>query len=171
MSLLLTGLSHQRIFDHVVLQLAQQGGPSRVKGASGAPIGCAYRGDGGRKCAVGFLLTDAEVKVIGNTTGVMGAAAARALPERLIPFVHDDFLSRLQMVHDTMGATESGRLRGSLIAIAEQYGLSKAVLYTAFPSKNAPEQPARVAPPVAEQGVISPLKWSYWWNRLREDAA
>lgn len=46
-------MTKQEIYDKVCAHLAQQGGPAKSN------VGCAYRGDGGRSCAVGCLITDA----------------------------------------------------------------------------------------------------------------
>lgn len=58
---------------------------------------CAYRGDGGSRCAVGCLLEDDEVP--DRNLAVVDLIVCMALPERLTP--HMLLLSRLQEWHDS----------------------------------------------------------------------
>lgn len=65
---------------------------------------CAYRGENGKKCAVGLLLTDEEVRLVGNNTAV------NAIPHRF-PSVNLNErvegldvrdLTSIQFVHDSL---------------------------------------------------------------------
>ena len=54
-------LTKQEVFDKVATHLLTQMEQSRseaAKGFSKEPTGCAYRGDGGKMCAVGCLIPD-----------------------------------------------------------------------------------------------------------------
>lgn len=64
----------QEIFDRTVKHLAEQSGPAltRTEKEDGCvTIKCAYRADGGRKCAVGYWLIDEEY-----WSGIEGKAIA-----------------------------------------------------------------------------------------------
>ena len=99
-------LTEQSIFNRVVRGLAKQNWLRSYRhvaydipyDAADQPS-CAYRGADGRKCALGHLLTDAEVEKIGNTQAIL---APRHLPERLR--VHFTFVKTLQLLHDDRDA-------------------------------------------------------------------
>lgn len=188
-------LTAQAIFDHVVVGLALQGGRSVARAGEERPFDqtfgvgtCAYRGENGRKCGVGFLLTDDEVWCIGNhnpiATGPYDELVSTA-PVRFAPFAK--LLSDIQSVHDTCAVENlntgnfidiwhsAGGIGIALEIVADDHRLSKAVLYTAFPNPDAVEQKtaSRREPQSEGTGIIQPLmesadpdKWSKWWNSL-----
>ncbi|AAM28362.1 hypothetical protein [Vibrio phage VpV262] len=87
----------QTIFNMVLQHLARQD-----HGASDFEHGCAYRAEGGRKCAVGYLLSesayhdDVEGEVIGDEH--INAAVEESIGE--LPYGGYNVLSRLQTLHD-----------------------------------------------------------------------
>lgn len=88
---------------------------------------CLYRGPRGTKCAVGVLLTDAEVKRLGGRNGesVFTLEDQGLLPKRLVP--HSELLGDLQNAHDGWAA-DSGlgfraHMRRRLRDIAENHDL------------------------------------------------
>lgn len=76
----------QREFDKAVKGIRQQGGPSIRKEG----FGCAYRGKDGRRCAVGWLLSDKRYR-----KDMEGRSANYALPEYDVAQIND-----FQMMHD-----------------------------------------------------------------------
>ncbi|MFG1501674.1 hypothetical protein ABMA70_15820, partial [Halobacteriovorax sp. XZX-3] len=87
----------QTIFNMVLQHLARQN-----HGATDGEHGCAYRADEGRKCAVGYLLSDAvydddvEGEVVGDDN--IDAAIVESIGE--LPYGAQAVLARLQSVHD-----------------------------------------------------------------------
>lgn len=113
------GTSDQEIFNRVCAHLAQQKGPS--KGGPSAN-GCAYRGAGGRSCAIGGLFPDAAY------LPEMEECSARDLVERekrygLAAYIGSNpaLLMRLQDAHDE--ARDAADLRDRLYYVAEYFGI------------------------------------------------
>jgi hypothetical protein len=126
----------QEIFDAAVKQIALQGGPSVA--LSGF---CAYRGENGRKCAVGAVLADDEYEPIFEDHGSVNLIN---LPDRLKP--HRRFLRELQQAHDGANRSSDKALDATwsaphqvlgiawkLKVVAGNHGLSIASLNAAFP--------------------------------------
>lgn len=88
-------LTRQSIFNRVVRGLAGQMWERSLDPSADEESTCAYRGKHGHKCALGHLLTDAEVKEIGNTKAVLRETE---LPARLR--FHFPLLRELQQIHD-----------------------------------------------------------------------
>jgi hypothetical protein len=105
----------QEIFDTVAKHLATQGRKAMIANA------CAYRGEGGLKCAAGVLIRDDEYN-----DGMEGKMADDILPRRLCP--HVDLILRLQYAHDDSqtGAAVSAKLYEAAI----MHRLSPAILDT-----------------------------------------
>lgn len=89
----------QATFDIVVLNLRRQGVPSVEKSCRG---NCAYRGEGGNKCAAGWLIpddaytVDMEGQLVIDTTGKLTKVG-----ETLAELGHDAALACvLQEIHD-----------------------------------------------------------------------
>lgn len=93
--------NHQTLFDHVVGSLIKQGKPSLVElWMNGRrDFSCAYRGDGGTRCAAGWALPDAayrqgiEGTEIDSVIRFGGEATAVLRPYRAM-------LTALQEAHD-----------------------------------------------------------------------
>lgn len=123
-------MTAQEIFDTVSRHLATQGGKSVKNGTDN----CQYRGDGGRKCAVGALLTDEEYRPSydENSVTVWKMAREGLLPTRLAPF--EALLDGLQRAHDRAQSGEE--LIERLSDAAAAHNLSLAVLDTIkFPAE------------------------------------
>lgn len=101
-------MNAQEVFDTVAVHLLDQGEPAR-RNAGGT--GCAYRGVGGLKCAVGCLIPDEDYDAIieGTVTGPCLFKAThpstrelkmRELLTKLDLVQHLDLLRRLQFIHD-----------------------------------------------------------------------
>ena len=84
----------QEIFDHVVKHLKNQGGQSVARRETMTHEECAYRGTGGRMCAVGCLIADDEYEPDMEGKGVDRIV----LPPRLAN--HIFLLRELQLLHD-----------------------------------------------------------------------
>lgn len=147
--ILTENLTAQRIFDHVAVQLALQGAPSMIG------VSCAYRGAGGTKCGVGFLLDDDEVGGC-NRISVGRMCQSALLPERLVPYLA--LLMDLQDAHDVASVQSlfRNRVQIELLRVADRYGFEKGVLYAAFPNPNAPEQAS--APDVETRKIVASLE-------------
>jgi len=76
-------------------------GPSALDGSSM----CAYRGSRGRKCALGWIITDDEYTPKMEGHGVVSLDIAGLLPNRLKPFVQ--LLEALQAAHDALPSDQS----------------------------------------------------------------
>lgn len=116
-------MNAQEIFDAVAKHLAAQGCQSL------SPDGtCAYRGESGRKCAVGVLITDAEYKASMEGTGPTHDLMPAWFQK------YGDLLWDLQAGHDD--STTGKELRRGLKRAAEKRDLSPAILDTlTFPAK------------------------------------
>ena len=104
----------QETFDTVVAHLRRQGRQSRSDFAGG----CAYRGDGGLKCAVGVLIPDERY-----TPAFEGEAAHESMQvgKLLIELGHDcQLCEMLQIVHDN----PEGRWELRLRELADDWGLT-----------------------------------------------
>lgn len=122
-------LTDQEVFDKVARHLLTQG----CRSISG---GCAYRGEGGRKCAIGCLIEDnlydpdfegVAVNVFPPGKEYCRYKTALALRTVLANNVTDNFnlLSRLQQVHDQSSPCE---WKYVLRTVANQLSLLSLVL-------------------------------------------
>ncbi len=107
-------VSRQATFDIAAAGLLKQGRKSEnLRGR------CVFRGDGGSKCALGFLFDDAEYQASwddGSGPGVL--SAVNYLKEK----GHDGILlNRLQYIHDVHEPREWGQW---LVDLAREYDLS-----------------------------------------------
>lgn len=93
--------SPQSVFDETVRHLARQGGPSLRRGEKWT---CMYRGPGGRRCAVGFWISDETYNSRMEKNPVSDAIGARivqaGLPEPMRAPRILTILEQLQQVHD-----------------------------------------------------------------------
>lgn len=116
---LLTDETDQAIFDRVASHLIGQGDVSLLETGQ-----CAYRGERGRKCAVGALIPDElyETRFEGQRVWDLYHPCG----ERLFALKHTSLLQSLQQVHD-LGPQPEGFIPG-LRQVAAAFGLSTAVL-------------------------------------------
>lgn len=94
--------SMQKVFDTVYEALFKQGCKS-TNNILGNGL-CMYRGELGRKCAIGHLISDDQIKkynVCENTTAVhLDDNIVRELVPNVDPTIVKGFLYRLQNAHD-----------------------------------------------------------------------
>jgi len=111
----------QGVFDRVARHLLIQREPSKRK-FQGRPI-CAYRGNFGRRCAVGVLIADAAYTVELESRGLQCPSVKFALENSGVDL--DDHTSRmldlLQELHDEISVCQ---WRSRLAEIADAFGLS-----------------------------------------------
>lgn len=126
----------QAIFDKVCPLLIQQG-----KGSMTGELherACVYRGPDGLKCAIGHILSDAQIEQYSVQESDIPPDFHEELLKELLPNVQDlkegtFFLRRLQGAHDNAALSRIGnfmdefRTRARLMA--KDYGLNDAVLY------------------------------------------
>lgn len=84
--------SSQEVFDFVADSLLRQGRKSMIG------TKCAYRGEGGAKCAAGFLLPD-ECEVVKEPSYNSLIWVELAFKE-LVPRVHTHLVRDMQRIHD-----------------------------------------------------------------------
>lgn len=123
----------QELFDKAVTGLVSQGFEQSWNEDDGM---CAYRGEGGKRCAVGWLISDERynpnmegLNAFDIFTGPLGhrplieldAVLSQPLDDE--PGAHEEvvrFLLRLQEAHDR----NNGELmRAALLSFADEYGL------------------------------------------------
>jgi hypothetical protein len=129
----------QEIFDTVAKHLFTQGRQALKQGSESS---CAYRGEGGTKCAVGVLIPDQlYLKSMEGTAihGLLDKLIGVALPEWMTD--KQELLSNLQSAHDTSFNWENGaKMRRALNRVAAESSLSTAVLEElAFPWESKEE--------------------------------
>jgi hypothetical protein len=127
--------SKQEIFDYVVQKLIEQGGKSTSEG-------CAYRGDYGRKCPIGWLIPDeAYISIIEGMPWceIVSHAETNATYSSVIKAVYDDidpssgvdntFLSDMQIAHDDSDSDGwDAQMEIKLFSFAMKYDLDASVL-------------------------------------------
>lgn len=112
---------NQRAFDVVARHLLTQ----NAKSTNGDEPWCMYRTSGGRKCAAGALIADDKYSPtlewqFANDEPVFAAIEASGYRG-----VSVELVRALQLVHDT---SDVAKWPGSLASVADEYGLSRAVL-------------------------------------------
>ena len=105
----------QQVFDQAAWHLLTQGDKSL-----NASCDCAYRGEGGLKCAAGCFIADDE-----HNAEFEGKRWDFLVEEELIPSAHCDFIQHLQAIHDNEPVEDWA---DELRRLAERSGLSTAVL-------------------------------------------
>ena len=123
-------LTMQEVFDRAAAGVIGQGGPAL---SDKEPI-CMYRGGRGRRCPVGWLITDEEFTEAMEGNNVLYLLEAGLLPDRLAPFI--DMLVGLQRAHDDATLREKKGWEGQWMSkwkslmtyVAEQHGLSPEIL-------------------------------------------
>lgn len=121
----------QQVFDQVVQNLISQGVRSEAFNEEGKSIGCSYRtmlSDGNTlKCAAGWLMDDSEYKV--DMDQEPGGTDWHSLVERgLVPKKHQDLISELQYIHDTVQPKDWEKA-------FEVYGFNNGLYYNSIPSQ------------------------------------
>lgn len=107
--------THQEVFDKVVCHLRKQGEKSL---SSQPPRGCAYRGDQGKMCAVGCLISDYDYKTEFEGWKIEELTAYSSL-KWMKEFI--SLLDDLQKVHDQ---SPSYRWEERLVNVAIKHTLS-----------------------------------------------
>jgi site-specific DNA-adenine methylase len=122
----------QRIFDFVIVRLAEQGKASTTGSDRDGSLKCAYRGKSNTKCAIGHLIPDKLYSKLlksgvdideGDYTDV-DALVKRKEFSYLKPFKH--LLKRLQYAHDSASTAIS--LREHLKEIAKEHKLKSSLV-------------------------------------------
>jgi len=113
--------SRQEIFDIAYRGLAAQGFKQSV---SAAAKGCAYRGDGNLKCAVGHLIADADYNP--GLEGLLASGASICAAGRINPSDRY-FAHHLQKAHDISipdGADAAETIKHRLEEFAKDFDLT-----------------------------------------------
>ena len=84
--------TEQEVFDQVATHVLKQNAQS----CAGAR--CAYRGDGGLKCAAGCLIADDEYSREWDENFI---GWPQLVKEGIVPKLHDALVGRLQQMHDS----------------------------------------------------------------------
>ena len=111
-------MTPQEIFETVAKHLFKQGERSMWGGSGEGVPYCAYRGSGGKKCAVGAILPDDHYKPSMEALGILSLVTIFPnLPEFIR--MNANLLGKLQAVHDTPGnwrgsATMRAKLRDAV---------------------------------------------------------
>ena len=117
--------SRQEIFDYVTPLLFAQGERSMLEGGTT----CAYRGEGGMRCAVGFIIPDDRYTPALEGTSAMGPEVSAVLSN--VVTTDDDLglcLTDLQDVHDGWTSGEKADLFHRFQTLAINYKLDRTVL-------------------------------------------
>lgn len=140
----------QDVFDRVVRHLGALPRQASVTMDDGG-VACRYRTDDGLCCAVGCLLTEAEVRTDFNGKAIAELEFSvtmmsrnNLIPRRLLP--HLSLLHDLQQVHDDRfnwhgdGPANRSRMRRDLMAIATsgRFTLDHGVVDEVFPGEAEP---------------------------------
>ena len=119
-------MTPQEIFDTVATHLFSQGEQSLFKGSA---MLCAYRGDGGRKCAAGVLIPDSYYTKKMELMHFAGVVATYSLPTYLKE--NGSLVLALQQVHDhPYNWTSEETLKKALIHYTRSFSLEYSILDT-----------------------------------------
>lgn len=122
----MSALTLQQIFDTVAVHLLTQGKPSKLTNEYGETQ-CAYRGSGGRQCAVGVLIPDKyyDADMEGKTVeAVISSFSVPGLPRDPLSRAAD-LLSALQHLHDSFNPQD---WRTQLGVVAINHKVSDAIM-------------------------------------------
>lgn len=127
----------QQVFDHVARHLLKQGAPSMASDGAG----CRYRGDKGRACAAGCLMSDAEYQALDKHVApdpdlpgasIEGKDWHQLMDHGHVPETHWPLIVALQAVHDEALDSAPDQVvplwRTELRNVASSYGLDATVL-------------------------------------------
>lgn len=109
-------MTNQEIFNAVYLGLKSQGFERSLRSEGY----CTYRGDNGRKCAVGWLIPDENYSPAIEGDSALDRSVQECLPAELKG--KTQFLNKLQVVHDD--GLDPGLMQTYLLDFAENYGLT-----------------------------------------------
>lgn len=112
-------MTDQEAYETVCRHLLTQRQKSRAE--VGGDVVCAYRGEDGRKCAIGCLISDDQYRPDMECNTVRGLVESHGLV--LCPSTA--LLRDLQVLHDTMPVD---RWRRELELLGRRFGLDAAVL-------------------------------------------
>lgn len=117
-------MTAQEVFDTAVTGVINQGGPALAM----ATRSCRFRGDNGRKCAVGWLISDEDYDP--RMESFTFPTLLEAYPETLRDLVpHQKLLKELQLSHDAMLDDSELRWFKEICArIADKFGLDPSVI-------------------------------------------
>jgi len=107
-------MTAQELFDIVFKHLMSQNARSMM----GNGITCAYRGEGGLKCAIGILIPDEDYRKDMEGAAAQNLLVKGACLSRLA--VHHELLNKFQRIHDEDPVEDWDR---SLRAAAVAFGL------------------------------------------------
>jgi len=96
-------MNTQEVFDKVVSHLRMQGAKSMACGPNIDELVCAYRGNNGRKCAVGCLIPDKEYdpRIEGvSVYTIIGSTNSFSEDTKNLIGANSSLLRDLQKVHD-----------------------------------------------------------------------
>lgn len=117
-------MTRQEIFDKVARHLLTQNEKSIADVLVGEG-GCAYRGANGLKCAIGCLIPDKYSLWEYEGSSVAALLLSGDFSEYLGGMENEDFLDRLQFMHDTYAVEE---WRWALENFAKDFNLSVEIL-------------------------------------------
>lgn len=115
-------MTNQEVFDKVAKHLLIQGEKS-----IGVADKCAYRGENGKKCAIGCLIPDAKYDPSFEGKPLSRDDADEVLRAAGLGWHQRDLGQELQLVHD---GEEPENWKGELYAIATKFDLNTDVLET-----------------------------------------
>ena len=121
----------QAAFNKAVAGVLMQGGKSCM--SSHNSTSCAYRGEGGFKCAVGQLLTDEQITKYNVKEGSTPEDFSEELLAEVLPGVNgpvaEDFMEALQQAHDgAMSANFKQDFLRRANKVAEGFNLNPMVM-------------------------------------------
>ncbi len=109
----------QKAFDKACSGVLYQGGKSMINNS------CAYRGNNGRKCTIGHLLTDAQIKKYRVHENMPSSLFSPSLIKTLFPGIPlakaDQFLSSLQWAHDYSNGLETFEISSGRIPTHDEW--------------------------------------------------
>jgi len=129
--------AEQAVFDKVAQHCIKQG----VQASMTDGLGCVYRDERGRKCAVGCLLTTSELRKLsrlnlkGETIAKLPVSFVTDLQMRLGLSAETELLSALQTCHDKHLDEGIRSYTLAMVGVAKHFGLSTEVLLAAHEAK------------------------------------
>ena len=116
----------QSVFDTATSAIILQG--KRSEGSMNGETMCLYRGPEGTKCAVGFLLSDADILFYGIKENSNPCDFPSTLIAKLVPgdtiATSKEFLLDLQTAHDMAGSDFVNDFKRRAHEVARKYNLS-----------------------------------------------
>lgn len=119
-------VNEQQVYDFVIVKLREQGYASTRSSPGGDH--CAYRGDGGRRCGIGWLIPDEQYHEDFEETSVTELVSIFPQFEETTA-KKKEFLQYIQWMHDN-SEYEGGRFRLSLEEDARKVCRKYSLVYT-----------------------------------------